>query len=229
MGQLEPPQRRFQPSAKKKALDAAIIIRLLSAGTGGDPAAKGRAFVGLRIMAERVAARGELRFQGRPGDAGLEAGHVARGVQFQQMIHAAHVDGQHGDLTLRRVDVADHTCSAAVGNQPRPGLLGIRDQIAHLLFGDRMRDTVGEDRDASAAQGDPIGQALTAHGAIAPWHRSRSADAGADARAARRRRRLPSRHRGMPSRRREHRADRREPSPAGDRWSRHCPIRSNAS
>src|SRR3990172_10731099 len=88
MGQVQPPMRRLHPPASEELLDAAIVIGLLSTGTGCDPTAEGGIFERLREMTERIAMPFQLLFELRASHAGFERGSAVGFVQVEQTRHA---------------------------------------------------------------------------------------------------------------------------------------------
>ena len=70
--QVQRAERSLHVAAGEQALDAPVVVGLLSAGAGSDPAAEGGVFEGLREVAERIAARVESLFDLGAGNARLE-------------------------------------------------------------------------------------------------------------------------------------------------------------
>ncbi len=111
-------------------------------------------------MAQREAPRPQLGFQLRPGHTRAERRQLADAIQPPQLIHAPQVHGQHRLLARRRVDVTDNTRAAAIGDEARIDGRGVGQQFGHVGLALRVGHAIGEDRNAPAAQGHPVGQAL---------------------------------------------------------------------
>ncbi len=149
-------------TAGEEILDAPIVVGLLAAGTGDDPAAQSGELEGLREMPEGVAVFVEMHFDFRPGDTGFESCQLGKLVQRKQVVEARKVHGQDRSVPWEGVDVPDHAGPAAVWDDFYAGILGVIQKLAHLNIRDRISDPLRESADLAGTQGDPIRQGLAA-------------------------------------------------------------------
>ncbi len=119
---------RLDMPSGEQVLDAPVVVGLLPAGAGDDPAAQRGEFKGLREMPEGVTACIELLFDFRPGHTRLEGCQVGGLIQRQQAVEAGKIHGQDGRLAGEGIDVADHARPAAIGDDLHAGLPGIFQQ-----------------------------------------------------------------------------------------------------
>ena len=84
----------FDMPSGKQVLDAPVMVGLLSAGAGDNPAAQRGKFKGLWEMTEGVTVRIELLFDFRPGHTGFKSRQVRSLIQSQQPVQAGQVHCQ---------------------------------------------------------------------------------------------------------------------------------------
>ena len=113
-------------------------------------------------MSQREPPRPQLRLQIGAGHPGANRRQLAAFIKMAQLIQPRQAHGEDGLVARLRVDVVDNAGSAAVGDEPRAGFPGKADEGGHVrvVFGEGHG--VRESRNAPAAEGDPVGQALAA-------------------------------------------------------------------
>ena len=151
---------RLDMPPREQGFDAPVVVGLLPARAGDDPAAQRGEFEGLWEVPERVPACVQLLFDFRPAYTRLEGCQVRGLIQCQQVVKAGKIHGQDRCLAGDGINVADYACSAAKGDQLYAGLSGVIQQAAHLLVGSRVGHAVREGPDLPRAQRDPIRQRL---------------------------------------------------------------------
>src|SRR5699024_6221552 len=109
-------------------IDASVTGRLLTGRTGGDPPADGAEFEGLRVMAEREAARLQTLLEFGSEDPGLNGRRQRLLVDVEDPVETSHADAHdRGEPAAHGIDAADDAGAAADGND-RDGLLGAHGQ-----------------------------------------------------------------------------------------------------
>ena len=158
---IESAGRRLNPSAGEHRFDAPVARRLLAGRSGRDPTAESRVVETLRIVAEHEALRAQLRFEIRPGHAGLECRELRKRIEVQETAQSSHDDGERrppAGLGRQMADdagrPADGNCHCA--NAARPG-----QNVPDFVLGFRKSDTVDNGADASETNAQPVFEALT--------------------------------------------------------------------
>ena len=135
--------RRHHARAFDEVVDVGVERGVVAARAGGDPAAQGRAAIGLHVvahgerrLAQRVLDRGAV-------DAALDARRLADVVDLQDLVHVAGRD-RH-DLVERglRLDALHHRRAAAVGDRLGADLVAPVEHAHDVLLGLREGDRVG--------------------------------------------------------------------------------------
>ena len=153
---------RHRAQALHELVDVGVERRIVAAGAGGDPAAEGREFEGLREVPQREPRRLELGLQRRPEDAALNAGRARGAVDLQHLVQAAEVDGQGAGVGVADggLDAAHHGGACAVGNRREPSVARPVEQRHDVRFGLGTGHHVGRRAEVAGPGADVIGVGL---------------------------------------------------------------------
>ena len=152
--------RSLDRPAGEQLFDASVAQRLLARGAARDPAAERRVFEALREVSEHETARTQRRLDVGTDHSRLESGELRDLVEFEQRVHAPHVERQARPLAGRRHEVTGDARGAAARNEHdvafgRPG-----EQLANLGVRRGPRDAVGDAAQVAKAQANPVAEAL---------------------------------------------------------------------
>ena len=109
--------RRHHAGAFDEVVDMRVERGVVAARARGDPAAQGRAAIGLHVVAHGEGAVAQLVLDRGPIDAALDARGVAHRIDFQHLVHVARRDRHHLVELGAGLDALHHRRAAAVGDR----------------------------------------------------------------------------------------------------------------
>jgi hypothetical protein len=76
----------------------------------------------------------KVHFDFWPSSAGTEGRQVAEGIDREQLIHAAHVDGQAWGMLSEWVDMSHNACPSTIGDHTRTYLLSSYQEVSNIFL-----------------------------------------------------------------------------------------------
>src|SRR6185436_14920113 len=138
--------------------DVAVAVLLHAAGVGGNPAADGRKFEAVGLVPQHQLVLAELLGDVPPDRTRLDAGRQIDGIDPQDAIQAAHVDGDHEALFAgRQTQCIGDVRAAAEGDQAGAVSLGGLHELHHLLVASGEHHQIRHALELAVADGPDLG------------------------------------------------------------------------